>query len=139
MEGIAQKIADSIVTDPDFQGVDKYGRSEQSYGKNVVNISDSWISERPKLALMWAVLSWYDGFEEYDYRKPTASPFTRLIWKASTDLGIAIATKGNNTAVVATYAPPSEEIVTPSNIQLFEDNVLPERDSKKNPDSSLDH
>ncbi|KAF4524951.1 hypothetical protein B566_EDAN014132, partial [Ephemera danica] len=54
-----------------------------------------------------AVQSWYDDH------------FTQIVWKCTTELGIAIATRGNRTVVVANYSPRG-------NMQdQFRENVFP--------------
>jgi len=79
------------------------------------------------VAIFLAMVHWYGEESNYDYNRPKASNFTRMIWKSSTDLGVGVASNGNNTVIVARFWPgaPLLDINSPEGIELYKQNVLP--------------
>ncbi|XP_048414482.2 Golgi-associated plant pathogenesis-related protein 1-like [Stegostoma tigrinum] len=71
------------------------------------------------------VEAWYAEVKYYDFEKPGLSErtehFTQLIWKETTDMGIAYVTSDKGTFVVAQYKPRGNTI----KIENFTENVLP--------------
>ena len=77
--------------------------------------------------------SWYEEESDYDYDIPTASNFTRMIWKSSNEVGFGVSTLGNNTVVVTNYwpAPPADiDLESQEGIALYKANVLPPKDEE---------
>ncbi|XP_061134609.1 Golgi-associated plant pathogenesis-related protein 1-like isoform X3 [Syngnathus typhle] len=81
-----------------------------------------------------AVDSWYGEVEKYSWSNPGFSAntghFTQIVWKASTQLGVGMATDGNKVFVVGQYRPAGNISMS----RYFRENVLPpageeERDS----------
>lgn len=81
-------------------------------------------------AVKLAVAAWYQGAYKYDWEEPSGqSAFTQLVWKSTTDVGIGVSQRGNQTVVVANYFPPGNIIVSnpaiPDKFAWFRINVLP--------------
>lgn len=71
------------------------------------------------------VAKWYAEESNYDYNKGESkggdiNNFTQIVWKNTTELGIATATSKNNLFVVARYKPQGN-LFPPEN---FKKNVL---------------
>lgn len=53
------------------------------------------------------VQSWYDYRRQYNSKDPSsARPFTQLVWKQSTRVGVGHAFNGQKLYVVVLYQPP---------------------------------
>lgn len=79
-------------------------RPNNEYGENL------YMAENVDVPGELPVKRWYDEIQQYDFNKAKFSPnvghFTQLIWKNTTDVGIAVLRQGNQTYVVANYDPP---------------------------------
>ncbi|KAF4524072.1 hypothetical protein B566_EDAN013020 [Ephemera danica] len=94
-------------------------RTEGTYGENLYVKWGTGFTVDGRTA----VQSWYDEIKDYNFSEPgfgmNTGHFTQVIWKSTTEMGIAIVTEGNGFFVVANYSPHG-------NMQgEFEDNVLP--------------
>ncbi|XP_030579666.1 Golgi-associated plant pathogenesis-related protein 1-like [Archocentrus centrarchus] len=98
------------------------GHSHTEDGENVFY---SFSSVAKKLTGKEAVNSWYSEIKDYDFSKPghqgKTGHFTQVVWKASTELGVGIATDGNTVFVVGQYRPGGNI----TNAGYYEKNVLP--------------
>ena len=77
---------------------------------------------REHLALE-CVVSWYSHVKDYDWAEPKLTaqvhPFTQLVWKSSTHVGISMSGgAGSNYTVVASFEPPQGQ-------ESARENVLP--------------
>lgn len=77
-----------------------------------------------------AIKAFYDEIQYYDWNNPGFSSqtghFTQVVWKASTEIGVGIATYpdatyGRRSVVAINYRPPGNYL------GQFEQNVLPPR------------
>jgi len=82
-------------------------RSENKYGENIYTC---WSSRPEKLNARAPIQSWYDEIKKHTFntepRSTGTGHFTQVVWKASRELGIGVATKDGRTVVVANYYPP---------------------------------
>ena len=66
---------------------------------------------------------WYNEIEDYDFNNPGWQPgtghFTQVVWAASSQIGVGVASAGGINFVVAQYSPRGNIL------GQFEDNVLP--------------
>lgn len=102
--------------------------SDRWYSQNLYRIKGNGIDAREAVRL--AVAAWYQGAYHYDWENPSGqSAFTQVVWKSTTDLGIGVAQRGNQTVVVADYYPPGNVVVNNPNIEdkwaWFRVNVFP--------------
>ncbi|KAI5100741.1 Golgi-associated plant pathogenesis-related protein 1 [Silurus meridionalis] len=71
------------------------------------------------------VTDWYNEIKDYDFSKPGDQPgtghFTQVVWKATTEIGVGLATDGHTSFVVGQYKPAGN-IINPG---YYEENVLP--------------
>ncbi|KAM9497006.1 uncharacterized protein Hap1MRO34_003216 [Clarias gariepinus] len=69
--------------------------------------------------------SWYSEIKDYDFGKPgfgsNTGHFTQVVWKATTEVGVGLATDGSTVFVVGQYKPAGN-ITNPG---CFKENVLP--------------
>ncbi|KAL5269718.1 hypothetical protein ACHWQZ_G003248 [Mnemiopsis leidyi] len=87
---------------------DKFEHSKNSgYGENLYKAGGSGSADK---AGQKATKMWYDEIKLYNYNNPGFSMqtghFTQVVWKSSTKLGCAMATKGSSTWVCCNYSPP---------------------------------
>ncbi|XP_047133447.1 Golgi-associated plant pathogenesis-related protein 1 [Hydra vulgaris] len=98
---------------------DLFEHSDGKYGENLYMT----MGGEPQNVCDDASNSWYSEIENYDYDKPDYAQetghFTQLVWRGSRKVGFGIATKGENTVVVAQYLPGGNKIGD------FEKNVMP--------------
>jgi len=81
-------------------------------------------------AVKLAMENWYQTIADYDWSKPRASAFSQIVWRATTDIGIGVSTRGDKTVVVCTYWPPGNvyllnEDANTDRTYYFKQNVLP--------------
>ncbi|XP_065662508.1 Golgi-associated plant pathogenesis-related protein 1-like [Hydra vulgaris] len=109
----AQKYAEYLASNDLFKhSGGKYGENlYMSTGGESQNVCDD------------ASNSWYSEIENYDYDDPSYNEetghFTQLVWRGSKKVGFGVATKGEQTVVVAQYLPPGNMAGD------FEKNVMP--------------
>ncbi|KAG7270410.1 hypothetical protein CRUP_009131 [Coryphaenoides rupestris] len=113
----AQQWADHLLA------LDKLEHSQGSYGENLFF---SFSSAGIHLTGKEAVDSWYGEIKDYDFSSPgfsgSTGHFTQVVWKASTEVGVGVATDGNKVYVVGQYTPAGNI----SNPGYFQENVLPQ-------------
>ncbi|XP_077417145.1 GLI pathogenesis-related 2 [Vanacampus margaritifer] len=101
------------------------GVAQHSGGDDGENIYYKWSSVPIKLTGKEAVDSWYDEVKKYSWSSPGFSGntghFTQIVWKASTQLGVGMATDGNKVFVVGQYRPAGNINMS----HYFRENVLP--------------
>ncbi|KAK3558568.1 hypothetical protein QTP86_021016 [Hemibagrus guttatus] len=82
------------------------------------------------------VENWYSEITKYDFSasqfQPGTGHFTQVVWKATTELGVGLATDGGTVFVVGQYKPAGN-ITNPG---FFKDNVLPEGKNKNRTEKS---
>ncbi|ALC40150.1 CG16995 [Drosophila busckii] len=107
-------------------------RQNSGYGENIY-----WSSGAKRTGAD-TVQSWYDEIKLYDWSRPAfrsgTGHFTQLVWKDSTELGVGLATRGNEMYVVCNYNPPGNYA------NRFAANVLPksgQRQSQRQSQSEL--
>ncbi|XP_045181656.2 Golgi-associated plant pathogenesis-related protein 1-like [Mercenaria mercenaria] len=93
-------------------------------GENLYCYWSSNTTESPTAEM--AVSSWYDEIKDYNFNNPgfgmNTGHFTQVVWKGSTELGMAWAkASGGTTYVVANYRPAGNMMGD------FEQNVLPKQ------------
>ncbi|XP_028313707.1 Golgi-associated plant pathogenesis-related protein 1-like isoform X2 [Gouania willdenowi] len=112
----AQKWANHLLA------LGKLEHSSTGNGENVFFMSSS---SGLKLTGKEAVNSWYNEVKDYNFSRPgfqgNTGHFTQVVWKASTELGVGMATDGKEAFVVGQYHPAGNI----SNPGFFEDNVFP--------------
>ncbi|KAM8760022.1 Golgi-associated plant pathogenesis-related protein 1-like [Acanthopagrus schlegelii] len=112
----AQKWADHLLA------INTLKHSETDDGENVFTM---FSSASLTLTGKEAVESWYSEIKDYDWSSPgfngKTGHFTQVVWKASTKLGVGMATDGNKAFVVGQYRPAGNMAVK----DYFEKNVLP--------------
>ncbi|XP_052762420.1 Golgi-associated plant pathogenesis-related protein 1-like [Mya arenaria] len=118
----AQKWADNLAARDTMEHSNCKLPSGGSVGENLYMC---WSSD-PKAGVKAsdAVQSWYDEIKDYDFSKPDfamdTGHFTQVVWKGSTELGMAWAkAKGGSIYVVASYRPAGNMMGD------FENHVLP--------------
>ncbi|XP_041644316.1 Golgi-associated plant pathogenesis-related protein 1-like [Cheilinus undulatus] len=115
MNATAQKWADSLLA----RGILEH--SQTNDGENIYNM---FSSATIKLTGKEAVDSWYSEIKDYNWNSPGFSGntghFTQVVWKASTELGVGVATDGNKVFVVGQYRPAGNMNMA----GYFEENVL---------------
>lgn len=98
----AQEWADKLAATNTFQH-----RSERRYGENIFCSSSSKPTKPDPAA---PVQSWYDEVHKHQFggepRSSGTGHFTQVVWKASQQLGVGVATAGGRVVVVANYYPP---------------------------------
>lgn len=112
----AQKWADYLISIKTLQHSDT---------NNGENLYFAWSSAPKTLTGKEAVDSWYSEIKDYNFSQPGFSSktghFTQVVWKESTEVGVGLATDGNNIFVVGQYSPAGN-----MNMEgYFEKNVLP--------------
>ncbi|XP_046715760.1 protein PRY1-like [Silurus meridionalis] len=96
--------------------------SDTNDGENVYycqsSVKTALVGEEP-------VTDWYNEIKDYDFSKPGDQPgtghFTQVVWKATTEIGVGLATDGHTSFVVGQYKPAGN-IINPG---YYEENVLP--------------
>ncbi|XP_030384505.1 Golgi-associated plant pathogenesis-related protein 1-like [Scaptodrosophila lebanonensis] len=92
-------------------------RPNNRYGENIY-----WASGG-NLTGTDAVRSWYNEINQYSWRRPSfqtkTGHFTQVVWKASRELGVGFARRGNTIYVVCNYDPPGNYA------NMFQQNVAP--------------
>ncbi|XP_034548136.1 Golgi-associated plant pathogenesis-related protein 1-like isoform X2 [Notolabrus celidotus] len=120
MNATAQEWADHLLAAGVFE------HSSTNDGENIYNMFSSVAIE---LTGKEAVDSWYSEIKDYDWSNPgfkgSTGHFTQVVWKASTELGVGMATDGNKVFVVGQYRPAGNMNMP----GYFEDNVLEEGDA----------
>lgn len=101
----------------------EWGHSQGSgYGENIYK---SWGSGVQSGLGRDVSDGWYSEVDKYDFGKggyqSGAGHFTQMVWKASTGLGCAYATKGSTVVVCCNYSPQGNYM------SRFDDNVFPPR------------
>jgi len=78
-----------------------------------------------------AVDLWYNSIDKYDWKKPSATSFSQVVWKSTTDLGIGIAKSGRRAVVVGKYSPAGNIYLAGGGDpgKYFKDNVFPVQNS----------
>ncbi|XP_073321443.1 uncharacterized protein [Pagrus major] len=98
---------------------------EHSKTKDGENVFTMYSSETITLTGKEAVESWYSEIKDYDWGSPgfgnDTGHFTQVVWKESTQLGVGLATDGNQVYVVGQYRPAGNM----DEEECFEKNVLP--------------
>merc|ERR1739838_943811 len=112
----AQKWADHLVSIKTLQ---------HSSTKNGENLYFKWSSGPVTLPGKDGVESWYSEIKDYDFSNPgfgmNTGHFTQVVWKESKELGVGLASDGNNIFVVGQYSPAGN-----MNMEgYFKNNVLP--------------
>uniref|UniRef100_A0A4W3HFM0 SCP domain-containing protein n=1 Tax=Callorhinchus milii TaxID=7868 RepID=A0A4W3HFM0_CALMI len=101
------------------------GKMEHSTTKNGENIWYKWATDLGEVFGKEAVDAWYNEIKDYNFNEPgfksETGHFTQLVWKSTTEMGIAYAVHENVAIAVAQYSPAGN-ITNPS---FFEENVLP--------------
>ncbi|XP_061622341.1 Golgi-associated plant pathogenesis-related protein 1-like isoform X2 [Phyllopteryx taeniolatus] len=109
------------------------GAAQHSDSNDGENIYFKWSSVPIKLTGKEAVDSWYGEVQQYNWRNPgfqsNTGHFTQVVWKASTQLGVGMATDGNKVFVVGQYRPAGNISMS----QNFRENVLPRAISTPSP------
>jgi hypothetical protein len=129
----AQRWADKEVMDSSNPEMEPW--DNRSYISNIYWLTGPKNFDLRKAAKL-AVGRWYQDLGGYDYQVPVANAFSAMIWNATTDLGVGIATKGNDVIVVCNYWPPGNVFVVDKNgtydesvpfdsLALFKKNILP--------------
>ncbi|XP_061527132.1 Golgi-associated plant pathogenesis-related protein 1-like [Phycodurus eques] len=116
------------------------GAAQHSDSNDGENIYFKWSSVPIKLTGKEAVDSWYGEVQQYNWRNPgfqsNTGHFTQVVWKASTQLGVGMATDGNKVFVVGQYRPAGNISMS----QNFRENVLPRVHIKQtNPVTGSEH
>ncbi|XP_060893396.1 Golgi-associated plant pathogenesis-related protein 1-like isoform X2 [Labrus mixtus] len=115
MNETAQKWANHLLAEGVFE------HSQTNDGENIYNM---FSSATIKLTGKEAVDSWYSEIKDYNWSSPGFSGntghFTQVVWKASTELGVGVATDGNKVFVVGQYRPAGNMNMS----GYFEENVL---------------
>ncbi|XP_049572541.1 Golgi-associated plant pathogenesis-related protein 1 isoform X3 [Syngnathus scovelli] len=116
LNAAAQRWADRLLA---------LGVAQHSGSDDGENIFYKWSSAPFKLTGKEAVDSWYGEVKKYSWSNPGFSGntghFTQIVWKASTQLGVGMATDGNKVFVVGQYRPAGNISMS----QYFRENVLP--------------
>ncbi|CAH1271537.1 GLIPR2 [Branchiostoma lanceolatum] len=101
----------------------KFEHSQDRSGDMGENIANQWSSDaNAEHSAGSFVQQWYDEVSKYDFGgnnfQPGAGHFSQVVWKASTELGVGMASDGKGAVtVVANYMPAG-------NVQgQFRDNV----------------
>ncbi|XP_062310495.1 Golgi-associated plant pathogenesis-related protein 1-like isoform X1 [Osmerus eperlanus] len=112
----AQKWADHLVSIKTLQ------HSTTDKGENLYF---AWSSEPKTLTGKEAVDSWYSEIKDYKFAQAgfgsNTGHFTQVVWKESTQVGVGLASDGNNIFVVGQYSPAGNMNMP----GYFEKNVLP--------------
>ncbi|KAK3525681.1 hypothetical protein QTP70_004900 [Hemibagrus guttatus] len=103
----------------------KHGSPALSISEDLCSSAQAWadhlLSKREE-----PVENWYSEITKYDFSasqfQPGTGHFTQVVWKATTELGVGLATDGGTVFVVGQYKPAGN-ITNPG---FFKDNVLPE-------------
>ncbi|KAM7018601.1 Golgi-associated plant pathogenesis-related protein 1-like isoform 2-T2 [Tautogolabrus adspersus] len=115
MNQTAQKWANHLLARGTLQ------HSQTNDGENIYNM---FSSATIKLTGKEAVDSWYSEIKDYNWSSPGFSGntghFTQVVWKASTELGVGVASDGNKVFVVGQYRPAGNMNMS----GYFEENVL---------------
>ncbi|XP_030621351.1 Golgi-associated plant pathogenesis-related protein 1, partial [Chanos chanos] len=97
---------------------------QHSNTNNGENLYYAWSSDTKNLTGKEAVDSWYSEIKDYDFSNPrfqsNTGHFTQVVWKATTEVGVGLATDGNTVFVVGQYSPAGNM----TNEGYFERNVL---------------
>ncbi|KAL7868343.1 hypothetical protein SRHO_G00097270 [Serrasalmus rhombeus] len=116
----AQEWADHLLSIKTLQ------HSETENGENVFY---SWSSTPANPTGPESVEQWYSEIKDYDFTKsgyqPKTGHFTQVVWKASKEVGVGLATDGNTVFVVGQYKPAGNI----TNAGQYEENVLPPADN----------
>merc|ERR1712020_835546 len=103
LNALAQEWADHLIAEGTFEH-----RPNNKYGENIYMSSGSAAQDQAQ----GAVDSWYSEIKDYTFGKepswggPVTGHFTQVVWKGSTDVGVAVAQEGSKVVVVANYSPP---------------------------------
>jgi len=132
----AQRWAEEEVDQPSLKTEDW---AKRWYSQNLYRITNPNIDSREAVRL--ATAAWYQPAYRYNWENPSGqSAFTQVVWKATTDIGIGVAQKGNRTVVVADYWPPGNVVVVNPDISdqyaWFRENVLPPNPTKEDSKSA---
>ncbi|XP_069791713.1 GLI pathogenesis-related 2 isoform X2 [Narcine bancroftii] len=115
----AQKWAEHLVNIKTLQ------HSSTKYGENLWY---KWSSNKVFPTGTEVSQAWYKEIEEYNFDAPGfhsgTGHFTQLVWKASREIGVGIATDGKGKFIVVAVYNPAGNISNPG---YFKDNVLPAR------------
>ncbi|XP_075435364.1 Golgi-associated plant pathogenesis-related protein 1-like [Ascaphus truei] len=113
----AQKWADYLLS------IHTMKHSGGQYGENLYMMNNPNANE---LAGNVAVDAWYNEITDYDFNNPgfssTTGHFTQVVWKASSEVGVGLATDGNGIFYVVGQYNPHGNITNPGSFQM---NVLP--------------
>lgn len=96
-----------------------------SSGKYGENLYSSWSSRGPNVSAESAIKSWYDEIKDFSYGQPSPANFsqighfTQVVWKGSTEVGMAFAVKDGRVIMVANYLPRGNVM------GHFHENVMP--------------
>uniref|UniRef100_A0A8C5MHD7 SCP domain-containing protein n=1 Tax=Leptobrachium leishanense TaxID=445787 RepID=A0A8C5MHD7_9ANUR len=125
----AQKWAEHLLT------LKTLKHSETSYGENI------WAkSGGPSITVTGQEVadSWYKEEKNYNFSKPgyqsDTGHFTQMVWKASKEVGVGLASSGKGMFIVVTQYSPSGNITNPG---FYARNILP-RGSKVTDDDDED-
>ncbi|KAH8413384.1 hypothetical protein KR009_010470, partial [Drosophila setifemur] len=94
-------------------------RQNSGYGENI------YMASGGNLQGTDAVQSWYEEIHHYNWNNPSfqmsTGHFTQVVWKASTELGVGFARRGNTIFIVCNYNPPGNYN------NMYRENVAPRR------------
>ncbi|RDD40428.1 Golgi-associated plant pathogenesis-related protein 1 [Trichoplax sp. H2] len=112
----AKKWADYLAKNKKFEHSHQKG-----FGENLACFMGS---AQKEITGHEAVDMWYDEIKDYNFRRATFTPgtghFTQVVWRETTEVGVAMAKgKNNYTVVVANYKPAGNMM------GKFKENVLP--------------
>ncbi|XP_043914400.1 uncharacterized protein LOC122790830 [Protopterus annectens] len=97
--------------------------SNSAHGENIWY---KWSSCQKDVSGREVVDSWYSEIKDYNFKQPgfhnKTGHFTQVVWKDSTELGIAKATDGKGLVIAVAQYSPAGNITNPG---YYEKNVLP--------------
>ncbi|MEE6524313.1 hypothetical protein FKM82_023699 [Ascaphus truei] len=111
---------------------EKHGAPPLQLNRDICNSAQNWADYLLSIHTMKhsggnvAVDAWYNEIKDYDFNNPefsgTTENFTQVVWKASTEVGVGMATDGNGIFYVVGQYNEHGNGTNPGSFQM---NVLP--------------
>ena len=124
MNALAQTKAEESIASNKLQTTP----GKRGYAENLYKIS-GFPNMDPSEAAKKAVNSWYSSVKSYNYEAPKATGFSQVVWNATTQLGVGVASKDDITVVACTYSPRGNVVLQNGNPKdlyyYFSRNVFP--------------